>query len=161
MDGDFALCESSAICTYVADKFPEKGMIPKTGIPERGQYNQWMSFATGEMDSQLMIMGKNGAPHYFPEITPDVKIGEVARTESSAAARAELLNFASIVETHLDGRAFLLDSGFSAVDPVMWWVLNAAKGKELLDGFPRLLSYVERLEKRQHFPVFEMPVLPG
>ena len=159
VDGDFVLWESSAICTYIADKFPEAGMVPKVGSTERALYNQWMSFATGEMDAQLMVAGKNSAPHYFPEITPDLEVGEVARKTATAAAHAEFKNFAKIVEQHLKDRETLLDSGFSAVDVVMWWVLNAANGQGLLNDFPLLQSYVERLASRPKFPVFEMPAM--
>lgn len=160
VDGDLVIWESSAICTYIADKFPDKNMVPKAGSAGRALYNQWMSFATCEMDAQLMIIGKNGAEHYFPEITPGVEVGEVARNTAVAAAKAEFDNFAKVVANHLEGREFLLESGFSAADVVMWWVLNSAQNQGLISDYPRLLSYVEDLQKRPKFPVFVMPTAP-
>lgn len=161
VDGDFVLWESTAICTYLGDKFSERGLVPRPGTPERGQYDQWMAFASGELDAQLMVIGKNTAEHYFPEIVPGVKIEQSARDAAIAVARAEFQNFAKTVESHLEGREYLLDSGFSAADIVMWWVLNSAKMQGLLEGSSSLLDYVERLAQRPKFPVFKMPVPPA
>ncbi len=45
VDGDVTLFESSAICLYLADRFPEKRLAPSLGSPDRGPYLQWMLFA--------------------------------------------------------------------------------------------------------------------
>ena len=45
VDGDMTMFESAAICLYLADKFPEKGLAPAVGTPERGPYLQWMVYS--------------------------------------------------------------------------------------------------------------------
>lgn len=155
VDGDLVLWESSAICTYLGDKFSDSGLVPRAGTPERGLYNQWMAFASGEMDGQLMIIGKSMAPHYFPELVPQVEVDEATRKVMSAAATAEFQNFAGVVSAHLESRDFLLED-FSAADIVMWWVLNSANMQGLLES-STLTNYLERLSQRPKFPVFEMP----
>src|SRR3954469_24799734 len=42
-DGAFRLCESGAICTYLADKHGK--LIPRAGTPERAKHDQWMYVA--------------------------------------------------------------------------------------------------------------------
>jgi glutathione S-transferase len=151
VDGDFVLWESTAICTYLGDKFPNKELVPRPGTHERGRYNQWMAFASGELDAQLMIIGKAMAEHYFSEIVPEVEVDEATRQTAAAAARAEFITFAGVVESHLLGRDFLLDS-FSAADIVMWWVLNSANMQGMLGELPTLAAYVARLAQRSAFP---------
>lgn len=58
VDGDIRLFESSAICTYLADKHADKGLIPKEGTPERAQYNQWVSTITTELEQPIWTMTK-------------------------------------------------------------------------------------------------------
>jgi len=38
--------ESGAICLYVADKYPQAGLLPPSGTPDRGLVYQWSLFAT-------------------------------------------------------------------------------------------------------------------
>jgi glutathione S-transferase len=42
IDGDLTLFQSSAICLYLADRFPEPRMAPPPGSPER----DWWSTST-------------------------------------------------------------------------------------------------------------------
>lgn len=46
-DGETLMAESGAICAYLADKVPEKGLAPAQGDPLRGRYLQWLFFAAG------------------------------------------------------------------------------------------------------------------
>lgn len=39
--------ETPAICAYLADAFPEKGLAPALNDPKRGTYYRWMFFAHG------------------------------------------------------------------------------------------------------------------
>lgn len=43
--GDVAITDSTAICTYLADAFPEAGLAPAIGHPDRAKYIQWMIFS--------------------------------------------------------------------------------------------------------------------
>ncbi len=44
VDGDVIVTETAAICTYLADKFPEKGLAPPLDSPERGSYYRYLFF---------------------------------------------------------------------------------------------------------------------
>jgi len=46
-DGDIVIYELDAICAYLADKFPEKGLAPALDDPKRGLYYRWLFFGAG------------------------------------------------------------------------------------------------------------------
>lgn len=158
VDGDLVLWESSAICTYLGDKFPESGLVPRPGTADRALYGQWVAFTIAELEAQMMIAKKHPAPHYFPEMVPSVKVDENTAKISVALAQAEFRTFAATVEAHLSGREYLLDCGFSAADIILWWVLPwAADEAGLLRDMPSLSEYRHRLTKRPRFPVIPVP----
>ena len=49
--GDTVITECAAICTYLADAFPEAGLAPPPGDRRRGVYFRWMFFAAGPVDA--------------------------------------------------------------------------------------------------------------
>jgi glutathione S-transferase len=48
--------EAGAICAYLADMFPDRGLAPPSGNPARGPYYRWMFFAAGPVEA--VITGK-------------------------------------------------------------------------------------------------------
>lgn len=48
--GDLIVTETAAICTYLADQFPEKNLAPPLESPERGTYYRWLFFAAGPVE---------------------------------------------------------------------------------------------------------------
>ena len=51
--GDAVVTETGAICAYLADAFPEAGLAPLPGSPERGPYYRWMFFGAGPVDGAI------------------------------------------------------------------------------------------------------------
>ncbi|MDO4776097.1 MAG: glutathione S-transferase family protein [Cardiobacteriaceae bacterium] len=43
--GELVLTETLAILTWLAEQYPEKGLIPPAASAERGEYYRWMCFA--------------------------------------------------------------------------------------------------------------------
>ena len=48
--GSVVVTETAAICAYLADRFPEKNLIPQLGDPARAAYFRWMFFAAGPVE---------------------------------------------------------------------------------------------------------------
>ena len=48
--GSAVITETAAICAYLADRFPEKKLIPPLNHPGRAAYFRWMFFATGPLE---------------------------------------------------------------------------------------------------------------
>jgi glutathione S-transferase len=51
--GETVVTECGAICAYLADVFPEKGLAPPPGDPARGPYYRWMFFASGPIEAAV------------------------------------------------------------------------------------------------------------
>jgi glutathione S-transferase len=51
--GNTVVTECAAICAYLAETFPEKGLAPKP--EERARYYRWMFFAAGPLESAVTM----------------------------------------------------------------------------------------------------------
>ncbi len=45
--------EAAAICAYLADAFPDRGLAPPLGDPRRGPYYRWLFFAAGPVEAAV------------------------------------------------------------------------------------------------------------
>lgn len=59
--GDVVLTEGSAICTYLADAYPEKNLAPSVNSPLRGTYYRWLFYTHAVLEAAIMdkAMGVN------------------------------------------------------------------------------------------------------
>jgi glutathione S-transferase len=55
--GGTVVTEAAAICAYLADAFPDKGLAPPPASFARGPYYRWMFFAAGPVESA--VVGKS------------------------------------------------------------------------------------------------------
>jgi glutathione S-transferase len=51
--GDCVVTETAAICAYLADIFPDKGLAPTSGNKRRGPYYRWLFFAAGPVEAAV------------------------------------------------------------------------------------------------------------
>jgi glutathione S-transferase len=51
--GDTVVTEGAAICAYLADAFPDRGLAPPLGDPRRGTYFRWLFFAAGPVEAAV------------------------------------------------------------------------------------------------------------
>ena len=51
--GDAIVTETAAICAYLADAFPEAGLAPPPGSPDRAAYYRWLFFAAGPLEQAV------------------------------------------------------------------------------------------------------------
>ena len=142
VDGDFVLTESVAICLYLAEKYPEKGLLPRD-LRARAQVYRWLLFAATELEQPLWRMTRH-ALLYPPEkrLAAEIPI-----------ARDDFLEMAAVMERHMDGRQFLVGDGLTVADIVAAYALDMATvGKKLLESLPRLRGYMERMYARPKAP---------
>jgi glutathione S-transferase len=140
VDGDVTLFESSAICLYLADRFPEKHLAPPLGSTERGYYYQWMVFAEVSIEPVVMEFYKHAQPEET-KASPQLH-------EQLVKHRARMNEMLEVVDAALNGREFLVGGQFSAADLVMASILHFANTQKLLEGHPRLVEYVKRHTQR-------------
>jgi glutathione S-transferase len=145
-DGDVRLRESSAICTYLAEKHPEKGLLPKAGTTDRALANQWISFAVADLEQPLWRAMKHR--FLYPEKTRIAAEVEVAHADFHALAATlerELRN------DHLVGGRFTL-ADVTLSYTLRWSRIERIIGADLLASFPKLIEYTEMHTARPAFP---------
>ncbi len=137
VDGDVVLNESVAIVLYLADKYPDRKMMPAL-VAERGEVYRWLLFAATELEQPLW------------RITRHTRIyAEAERLAADVAiASREFKEMAAVLERHMNGRPFLVGDSVSVADFVMAYTLDWGTVFDLLDDFPRLMAYVERMYAR-------------
>jgi len=54
MHGDTVITEVAAICTYLADEFPQKKLNVPVGTPRRGVYLKWLFFGPGCIEPAMI-----------------------------------------------------------------------------------------------------------
>jgi glutathione S-transferase len=135
-----AMFESGAICTYLADLYPEKGMAPKLNTPERMQYEQWMYFTMATLDvfmSRMMII-------------EDIAPGPVFQTKMET-----LLSDVETAFAHLDSvlskNQFLVGNRLTAADISvsyhLFWCTFWPEFKTIIDQNKNLSSFLSRMRE--------------
>src|SRR5206468_907274 len=97
VDGEFVLTESVAIVLYLAEKYPEKGLLPK-GPRARAEVNRWLLFTATELEQPLWRIQRHTVG-YPPEKRLKAEIPN---------ARQDFLEMAAVLEKHMEGRQFLV-----------------------------------------------------
>jgi glutathione S-transferase len=142
VDGDMVLTESIAIVLYLADKYPEKRLMPDE-FGERAQALRWLLFTTTELEQPLWRMAKHNV--IYPE--------EKRLPAEVVLAREEFIAMAEVLDRHMAGRDFVVGDSVTVADFVLGHTLDWAQIGALLDGFPGLEAYRERLYARPHAPM--------
>lgn len=142
VDGDMILTESIAIVLYLAEKYPEKELIP-ADVRQRAQLSRWLLFTTTELEQPLWRIRRHTAVYPRDKRLP----GEVilARDEFAAMAR--------VLEEHMRDRDFVVGDTVTVGDFVLAHTLDWAKTANVLNGLPQLEAYLEQMYARPHAPM--------
>ena len=141
VDGDLVLTESAAIVLYLAEKYPDRGLLP-TDLHQRAEVNRWILFAMTELEQPLWRITKHTS--IYPE--PDRLPADVA------LARRDFLPMASVLERHMKDRTYIVGERVTVADFVVAYTLDWAGEAQLLSDCPTLRSYVERMYSRPRAP---------
>lgn len=139
VDG-LVMIESAAMVHWLADRHPEAGLAPAAGTVERALYEQWMFYAMASAEPPI--------EQYFahtrrlPEDKRDPRLAE--------DAKGKVRQVADVVTRALAGREHLLGA-FSAADIVLGSVMIWARSMKLLEEFPVVLAWCDRLQARPAF----------
>jgi len=141
VDGDTIVPESAAIVLYLADKYREKGLLPAS-LEARAQVYRWTMFAVTELEQPLWRISKHSALYPVEKRLP----------ADIALAREEFLAMAAVLDSHLEGRKFIVGDSVTAADCVTAYVVDWADELQLIDGFARLRGYLEDMYARPTAP---------
>jgi len=142
VDGDLVLTESVAIVLYLAEKYPDRGLIPAEPR-QRAQVYRWLLFTATELEQPLWRITRHTM--LYPEhqrLPGDVPI-----------AQQEFKAMAAVLEEHMQGRQFVVSDGLTVADLVLAYTLDWANEVELLDGLPQLKGYMTRMYDRPNAPL--------
>jgi glutathione S-transferase len=142
VDGDLVLTESVAIAVYLADKYPEKKLIP-ADLEQRAQHNRWLLFTATELEQPLWRITRHTNLYPQSKRLP----GDVA------LAREEFTAMAGVLDAHMRGRQFVIGNTATVADFVLAYTLDWADEVKLLDAFPPLHDYMERMYARPRAPL--------
>ncbi len=123
--------EVAAICCYLADLFPDAGLAPKVGTPDRGTYYRWMFFAGSALEPALIdkaLKREPGDKTMMPYGSFDSAI------DVTAAA--------------IGNGPYLLGKEFSAADIVLGATIRWTMIFEICPKRPEFVDYVARLGAR-------------
>lgn len=137
VDGDLVLTESVAIVLYLAEKYAQGKLLP-TDLRERAELNRWLLFTATELEQPLWRIARN--TFVYPE--------EDRQPKDVELARREFRQMAAVMEDHMKEREFVVGETVTVGDFVLAYTLDWAHMESLLDEFPALRAYVERMYAR-------------
>lgn len=130
-DGEHRLFENAAICLYLAEKFPEAGLAPPPGHPQRGRYLSLMVYSTAQVEPS---MGD------FLSGTPTPPQRGWTRFEETRR----------VLDDELGEKPWILGERFSAADVMIGSMLIWKRMGGGAADSPRLEAYLDRLLARPH-----------
>lgn len=141
-DNGRPLFESAAICAWLADSHPDKGLIAPSGSWERALHDQWTSFALTEIEAHLWHTARN----LF--ILPESERLPAVFPQNEAATKQGL----AVLEAELNGKDWLIRDTFSVTDIIVGYDACWAQMLGYADELPNVSAYAERMLARPHCP---------
>lgn len=118
IDGDLVLYETAAIALHLCDRHPQAALAPPVGSPERAQFYKWMVHLTNTPQAEYRAW-------FYPfEHTSE----RSASVSVKQAAGERLGGMFDRIAAQLEGRDWLLASGFSAADLFLLMLVRWGRG---------------------------------
>ena len=132
LDGGEILTEGPAIIQYLADRAPEKRLVPLAGTIQRYQLMEWLNFISTELH-------KGFSPLFNPKTPEDWK----------TVVKAQLARRFRYVDQKLQGKNWLLGEDFTVADAYLFTVLSWSKHVGVdLSPWPQMIAYLDRVASR-------------
>ncbi len=131
VDDGAAVTESTAICAYLADKYPEKKLAPEIRTPERGEYYRWMFFLGGVLEPAFI----QKAMGWKAERQGMVGWGDFDRVYETLKAE-------------IPAEGWLVGDHFTAADLLIGGTLAFMNQGGLFEMWPAAEAYTERCTGR-------------
>ena len=129
--------ESAAIVQMLCETYPEAGLMPGPGHPERARFLEMLSLS--ETVGCLLENLNLNQVFLRPPARPSPTVVKLLNARLRAALAA--------MESRLEGD-YLLPSGFSAADIMFAYGFELARYYVDLDAYPHLMGYWDRLRAR-------------
>jgi glutathione S-transferase len=130
--GDTLITEAAAICTYLADEFPQARLNVPVGDPRRGTYLRWLFFAPSCIE---------------PAIT-DRAFPRKEEPRRGMLGYGDFDTVMAVVAAAVEPGPYLMGEQFTAADLVLGSTLRWGMMFGILPKRPEFVAYVGRLEQR-------------
>lgn len=132
-DGDLMLAESSAITTYLLEKFDTDNRFspPRGDLQKWATFTQWLHYPEGSVFTPLLIkllLSRSDQPH--------AALGGFSDNEIELHLKH--------IAWQLGDKEFILGDSFSAADFGISYVISLARRLGQIDTYPDLNAYLER-----------------
>jgi glutathione S-transferase len=130
--GDTVITEAAAICTYLADEFPQTRLNVPVGDPRRGTYLRWLFFGPSCIE---------------PAIT-DRAFPRKEEPRRGMLGYGDFDTVMAVVAAAVEPGLYLMGEQFTAADVVLGSTLRWGMMFGILPKRPEFVAYVGRLEQR-------------
>ena len=130
--------EAAAICTYLADAFPQAGLAPGTDDPARGTYLRWLFFGAGCIEAAVI----------------DRMFSRPMPTRPGVLGYGSYDDVIQALEFALTPGPYILGDKFSAADVYVGASIGWAMGTKAFEPRPTFGAYVGRLTERPAYKRF-------
>jgi glutathione S-transferase len=134
-DDGVKVAESAAIVDYLVRKYGKDKFQPAEGTADYAAYQQWLHFAEGSAMLPFMLslytsrLGEAGAP-----LQPRIN--------------SEILNHLGYMNQSLEGKDWFVANKLSGADFMLSFVADILQGRGMLDAFPNLKRFAEKIQAR-------------
>ncbi len=132
LDDGQVLTEGPAIVQYLADRVPEKRLVPAAGTLERYRLMEWLNFISTELHKGFGAL-------FNPELPEEMK----------ALIKSHLTSRIEEASRRLDDKSYAMGEDFTVVDAYLFTVLSWDKYVGVdLSAWPGLGTYLSRVAAR-------------
>ncbi len=131
--GDVVVTESAAICAYLADRFPDRGLAPPPGSAARAAYYRWLFFCAGPLEAAT---------------TAKALKWQVPKGRGSMVGFGSYDATIDALETALQSGPHVCGEAFTAADVMLGSALGWGMMFGTIDKRPRFEAYVGRVMQR-------------
>jgi len=148
-DGAVTIAESAAILEYLLDRQDDHSLRPEHDTPAYQRYRYWLHYAEGSLMPILLVklifdrLAKSPMPFFVKPI-----VRGLVKKVHQAYSRPNLKRHLDFIESELGEGNWLLGDQLTAADIQMSYPLKAALGRTDLTAYPRIRSYLERVDQR-------------
>lgn len=131
--GDVVITEVSAICTYLADRFPQKNLAPPIDSPERGTYLRWIFFIAGPLEMATTAKAFNW---------------RIDAENAQAVGCGFITDAINAMELAIQNGPYICGDQFTTADVLAASYLGWEMQQKVIEERTSFREYVNRMEKR-------------
>lgn len=132
LDDGQVLTEGPAIVQYIADRAPEKQLVPAAGSMERYRLMEWLNFISSELHKSFGALFNPNAPEEWKKLV-----------------REMLAKRFQYVSEQLGDKPYLMGDTFTVADGYLFTVMSWSSFLNFdLSPWPKLVAYSKRVAER-------------